>query len=111
MTNHTPGPWEVRDDEIVAGFCRDMVIAIVRPVSPLPYDYHNDTQPEHSAEANARFIVTACNCHKVVVMALRQISTIMEGSKAQMENQIQFARSTAKQAIRIVEEQEGKKRV
>jgi len=36
-------------------------------------------------EEFASFIVTACNNYEKILKALRQISTILEGSKSQME--------------------------
>ena len=95
---HTPEPWtfyppimEDKNGTIMGGHprCESIIATIHHPIGE-----------DETLEDNAALI----NAAPIMFAALKQISTIMMGSKAQMENQIRFARTTANQAIRKVEE-------
>jgi len=60
---------------------------------------------QHALSWHRNIIRTLESTNAELLEALRQISTILEGSKAQMKNQIRFAKNTAEQAIRHAEEQ------
>ena len=92
--SHTPGPWTyyppIMDDKtgviINVGAREESIIATL----------HHPLGEGETLDANARLITESLNMLK----ALEQIATIVTGSKAQMENQIAFARRTANEAIR-----------
>ena len=74
QTQHTPGKWELdkEDSLIIEGCDGRLSIAEVHD--------HSDTSDIHTrneAEANAEFIIQACNCHDELVaaskMALRAL--------------------------------------
>lgn len=96
--NHTPGPWKWDGDDL-------WHIGISYDDKNDPHLYtgiNKDTELDHSPilKANARLIASAPE----LLEALKQIQTIVMGSKAQMENQIRFVWSTARKAITKAQE-------
>jgi len=70
---HTPGPWRILAQspyrggaEICAG---DSTVAVM--YREVGYDDWQDVEPLPQAEANAAFIVRACNAHEELVKALK----------------------------------------
>jgi len=63
MSKHTPVPWEVEDDVIVDPITKKVIV--------------NCCETDYSSvinEANARFIVRACNSYEELLAALKQIA-------------------------------------
>ena len=96
----TPGPWKIANNkghiEIVPD-TPEWLCAIGKVYKSGKMNANRYTMPY---EANARLIAAAPE----LLDALKSIATIVKGSKAQMENQISFARRTATEAIRKVGE-------
>lgn len=65
--NHTPTPWQVIPD-----YSQENVYRLW----DLDGNFHDDTSPE-TMDANACFIVRACNAHEELVKALKEMTTIL----------------------------------
>ena len=83
---HTPGPWQIQPSrwpyhggiEVCAG---DSTVAVM--YREVGYDDWQDVEPLPQAEANAAFIVSACNAHEELVEALRIArQNLVDGSPA-----------------------------
>lgn len=102
MTEHTALPWERYYPWLRADDAEE--IRQVTPDGTLGEIIATCVQP-----ANARFIVTACNCHADLLEALKEIAKA-EGvyswdPLAHAQNTISNMMSVAEQAIRKAEEQ------
>lgn len=82
MTQHTPTPWIVKKVRTQVGYCFNVgpqhIVDDTHGGACL-YDDSTSFNPhaEGEQEANAAFIVTACNCHDELVAALRDAHDLL----------------------------------
>ena len=71
-TQHTPGPWtEIPANGAPAGYSFT-ILHNMDPIADIP-DGEND-------EANAQFIVRACNCHEDLLAACRALMAYVDST-------------------------------
>ncbi|TET84642.1 MAG: hypothetical protein E3J37_03415 [Anaerolineales bacterium] len=117
MTEHTPGPWEIIGRSIyqteTAGG-REVIHG--SGIKGRDSEDRNREDVIKEAEANARFIVTACNCHAELLEALKRLRLAEKDCNA-LSNwdegfedwadvaELKEAQKDADEAIRHAEEQ------
>jgi hypothetical protein len=72
--SHTPTPWQLIERSC-GGF--KLADADGEFISFLCSSRYPDNRPDEEAEANAAFIVTACNAHTALVKALRDLESVI----------------------------------
>lgn len=102
MSTHTPGPWEVSystnfpDQQTIQAVGSDRILALIDC---------NDEQDE----ANAAFIVRACNSHEAMLEALKDCLTSEECTSIRMKDpeklirRLQVINDRVHEAIRLTE--------
>ena len=100
MTEHTPGPWSFDGHGINASGER------IAKMAQAPYNYDTG-QPVRNEifEANARFIVTACNCHADLLEACKLTAAIIIDCYDACDEPLNEAWKASVKAVRHVEEQ------
>lgn len=100
MTEHTKTPWYTMNSEgqgMMASYDESTQSATIA----ITYDHGN-----MDAQANAAFIVQACNAHDALVEALERIAAIRikEAPEDLIETLLDMAITIAKNTLREVEE-------
>ena len=82
MSQHTPTPWTVdealaRDNRVISGPNGEVVVEVA---ATLDHDSTSDLLVDHERDANAAFIVRACNAYDDLLAALREIVRLADAN-------------------------------